>query len=307
MLTRGRSPAPLCRLSVHTWAHSSLTTLTNEEIVAELGWTMKVIKDITGVTPNTFRPPYGDIDDRVRAIALQMGLRPIIWTTYNNEVFDTRDWQIGGGVVTAPEVYNRFESFLSEASSSLSTGFIVLAHDLYQQVRLPLQSALSAPSRTDTIMRSRSRSTSPSTTSSPTSSTRAASRSRRSPRASASPSKSPVRPRLLAPASVVPRSRPTHSPSDMETANFTSEDLLQTTSTVVGATGNGFVELVSNSAASSGTSRTSSSRPTGTQSGSAEEANASGGAGGTSGAEGVRAAAAAVMMGAALVAAVLMQ
>jgi hypothetical protein len=32
------------------------------------------------VTPNTFRPPYGDIDDRVRAIALAMGLQPIIWT-----------------------------------------------------------------------------------------------------------------------------------------------------------------------------------------------------------------------------------
>ncbi|TNY23310.1 putative chitin deacetylase [Rhodotorula diobovata] len=250
------------QLSVHTWAHSSLTTLTNEEIVAELGWTMKVIKDITGVTPNTFRPPYGDIDDRVRAIALQMGLRPIIWTTYNNEVFDTRDWQIGGGVVTAPEVYNRFESFLSEASSSLSTGFIVLAHDLYQQsVDLAVDYILP-----NVINQGRLK--------------------------------------IKTIASCLGQSL---EESYMETANFTSEDLLQTTSTVVGATGNGFVELVSNSAASSGTSRTSSSRPTGTQSGSAEEANASGGAGGTSGAEGVRAAATAVGMGAALVAAVLMQ
>lgn len=135
------------QLSVHTWAHSSLTTLTNEEVVAELGWTMKVIKDVTGVTPNTFRPPYGDIDDRVRYIALQMGLRPIIWTTYNSEVFDTRDWQIGGGVVTAPEAYSRFDTFLNQASSSLSSGFIVLAHDLYQQVRPSLCSRTFSPSR----------------------------------------------------------------------------------------------------------------------------------------------------------------
>lgn len=69
------------QLSVHTWSHPSLTTLSNEQIVAELGWTKKVIKDATGVTPNTFRPPYGDIDDRVRAIAAQMGLTPIIWTS----------------------------------------------------------------------------------------------------------------------------------------------------------------------------------------------------------------------------------
>jgi peptidoglycan/xylan/chitin deacetylase (PgdA/CDA1 family) len=40
------------QLSIHTWAHSSLTTLTNEEVVAELGWTKKIIHDITGVTPN---------------------------------------------------------------------------------------------------------------------------------------------------------------------------------------------------------------------------------------------------------------
>ncbi|GAA5991745.1 hypothetical protein JCM10908_001119 [Rhodotorula pacifica] len=121
------------QLSVHTWAHSSLTTLSNEEIVAELGWTMKIIRDITGVTPNTFRPPYGDIDDRVRYIALQMGLRPIIWTVVNGQVFDTRDWQIAGNVVSATQAYNNFNSFLDHAVQTLPHGFIVLAHDLYQQ------------------------------------------------------------------------------------------------------------------------------------------------------------------------------
>ncbi|GAA5897631.1 uncharacterized protein JCM6883_006761 [Sporobolomyces salmoneus] len=121
------------QLSVHTWAHSTLTTLTNEEIVAELGWTKKVIQDITGVTPNTMRPPYGDIDDRVRYISMKMGLRPVIWTSYNGQTFDTRDWQIGGGVVNATDAYMNFERFLSQATTELDTGFIVLAHDLYQQ------------------------------------------------------------------------------------------------------------------------------------------------------------------------------
>lgn len=50
------------QIGVHTWSHPPLTTLTNEEIIAELGWTKQIIKDITGVTPNTFRPPYGDIE-----------------------------------------------------------------------------------------------------------------------------------------------------------------------------------------------------------------------------------------------------
>ena len=126
------------QISVHTWSHPSLTTLTNEEIVAELGWTMKVIKDTIGVTPNTFRPPYGDIDDRVRAIAAQMGLTPIIWTSYesgpNNVTnFDTTDWNIPGGRATGESALEKFEQILNSYVPQLDTGFIVLQHDLYQQ------------------------------------------------------------------------------------------------------------------------------------------------------------------------------
>jgi len=50
------------QIGVHTWSHPSLTTLTNEQIIAELGWSKKVIKDVIGVTPNMMRPPYGDIE-----------------------------------------------------------------------------------------------------------------------------------------------------------------------------------------------------------------------------------------------------
>ena len=50
------------QIGVHTWSHKALTTLSNREIVAELGWTKKVIYDTLGVTPNMMRPPYGDIE-----------------------------------------------------------------------------------------------------------------------------------------------------------------------------------------------------------------------------------------------------
>lgn len=121
------------QISVHTWSHHALTTLTNEQIVAELGWTKEVIRSVIGVTPNTMRPPYGDIDDRVRAISLQMGLTPIIWTTPpGGQPYDTNDWRIAAGVVSPAEVVYTFEQIIKNASS-LSTGYIVLAHDLYQQ------------------------------------------------------------------------------------------------------------------------------------------------------------------------------
>ena len=50
------------QLAVHTWSHPYMTTLSNEQIIAELGWSKKIIKDLTGVTPNMWRPPYGDIE-----------------------------------------------------------------------------------------------------------------------------------------------------------------------------------------------------------------------------------------------------
>jgi len=102
------------QIGVHTWSHPPLTTLTNDQIIAELGWSKKVIKDVLGVTPNIMRPPYGDVEfvvlhsylplrlsknsNRVRAIATAMGLTPVIWTRVSpTATFDTN----GGSHMTA--------------------------------------------------------------------------------------------------------------------------------------------------------------------------------------------------------------
>jgi len=61
-----------------------------------------------------------------------MGFTPVIWTGFNNDNFDTNDWHIGAGTVSASGVIAAFENILADATQ-LSTGFIVLAHDLYQQ------------------------------------------------------------------------------------------------------------------------------------------------------------------------------
>ncbi|TFY83310.1 hypothetical protein EWM64_g703 [Hericium alpestre] len=121
------------QIAVHTWSHPSLTTLTNEEIIAEFGWTKKIIKDVLGVTPLYWRPPFGDIDDRVRAIAKAMNLTPIIWTRISaTATFDTDDFNIHGGVTSAQQVLQNWDNILGNVSS-INTGFIVLEHDLFQQ------------------------------------------------------------------------------------------------------------------------------------------------------------------------------
>ncbi|KAJ8521272.1 hypothetical protein ONZ45_g2022 [Pleurotus djamor] len=128
-------------ISVHTWSHKPLTSLTNEQIVAELGWTRKAIKTVLGVTPLTMRPPFGDIgtfislvDDRVRAISLAMGMVPIIWSTHPaTGPFDTNDWRVVAGLVNGVQYVDTFSHIIGNAST-LDTGFIVLQHDLYEIV-----------------------------------------------------------------------------------------------------------------------------------------------------------------------------
>lgn len=56
-------------LAVHTWTHAHLTTLDDLGILGELGWTIQIIFDLTGLIPLYYRPPYGDVDNRVRALA----------------------------------------------------------------------------------------------------------------------------------------------------------------------------------------------------------------------------------------------
>jgi len=118
-------------IAVHTWSHRHLTGLSTEGVVAELGWSRKAIKAVLGVTPTIMRPPFGDIDDRVRAISLAMGLVPVMWTTGPLGPFDTFDWEVAGGMVAANTSYAAFENILTQASN-MNTGFIVLEHDLYE-------------------------------------------------------------------------------------------------------------------------------------------------------------------------------
>ncbi|KAH8831494.1 hypothetical protein DL96DRAFT_835181 [Flagelloscypha sp. PMI_526] len=123
-------------ISVHTWSHSKpLTSLTNEQIVAELGWTRKAIKQVLGVSPITMRPPWGDIDDRVRAISMAMGMIPVMWTRMDTPTgpiaFDTNDWMVAGNEATADQSVATFNSILGNATN-LNTGFITLEHDIHE-------------------------------------------------------------------------------------------------------------------------------------------------------------------------------
>ena len=85
------------------------------------------------MTPLTFCPPFGDIDDRVRAIALAMGLQPIIWTSKSfTEIWDSQDWVVHGGGVQAVPNQARFQTILDDSFTTFPDhGIIALQHDIY--------------------------------------------------------------------------------------------------------------------------------------------------------------------------------
>ncbi|KAI9486564.1 MAG: chitin deacetylase [Benjaminiella poitrasii] len=112
-------------IASHTWSHPQMTTLTNQEVLAEFYYTQKAIKLATGVTPRYWRPPYGDVDDRVRWIATQLGLTAVIWDR------DTNDWNAGVSV-TVETVEKTYEQFIEMGSNGTyaDSGNIVLTHEI---------------------------------------------------------------------------------------------------------------------------------------------------------------------------------
>ncbi|KAF9266358.1 chitin deacetylase [Marasmius fiardii PR-910] len=109
--------------AVHTWSHPYMTSLSNEDVVAELGWTMQIIHDSTGgKVPKMWRPPTGDSDIRVRAIAKEVfGLTTVIWNQ------DSQDWRISQGGQTLDGVNADMDKWLT---GSKSPGLIILEHEL---------------------------------------------------------------------------------------------------------------------------------------------------------------------------------
>ncbi|CAO3703021.1 unnamed protein product [Rhizopus stolonifer] len=111
----------------HTWSHQLMTTLSNQEVLAELYYTQKAIKYVTGITPKYWRPAQGDIDDRVRWIATQLNLTAILWN------LDTDDWAAGTTPgITAETVNNNYEDFIKMGSNGTfaESGNIVLTHEI---------------------------------------------------------------------------------------------------------------------------------------------------------------------------------
>ncbi|KAF9585316.1 chitin deacetylase [Lunasporangiospora selenospora] len=112
-------------IASHTWSHRPLTTLTTEQIVAEIKWTEKAVFDITGIKMKYIRPPYGDIDNRVRGIIKQLGYVVVGWTsdTYDSKDFSQTPATMAAAVTTFSTTLKTY------AAAPGNEGIITLEHD----------------------------------------------------------------------------------------------------------------------------------------------------------------------------------
>ena len=98
------------QISTHTFDHGDLSKMKKKQIRRELTRAFRVMKKINGEEPTMLRPPYGNVNDKMRrTIKIPM----IYWSV------DTEDWA------------SRNSKKILKKCKSISDGDIVLMHDLY--------------------------------------------------------------------------------------------------------------------------------------------------------------------------------
>ncbi|KAK9762388.1 chitin deacetylase [Basidiobolus ranarum] len=104
------------QIASHTRSHPHLMSLSNEQIVAEVKTTEDTLFNITGARPAYICPPYGEADDRVKAIFKAMGYHTLLWN------MDTLDWDI-------PEKNEDASLILDSFKTALTKGTDLNAHN----------------------------------------------------------------------------------------------------------------------------------------------------------------------------------
>jgi peptidoglycan/xylan/chitin deacetylase (PgdA/CDA1 family) len=99
----------------HTWSHRQLTRLSSAEIRSELDRTAAAVERAAGVETRLMRPPYGEVDSRVREAIKAAGYAEIRWSV------DTRDWE-----------HRSADAVVAHVVNDTRRGAIILMHDIQQ-------------------------------------------------------------------------------------------------------------------------------------------------------------------------------
>ncbi|MGL6202359.1 MAG: polysaccharide deacetylase family protein [Lachnospiraceae bacterium] len=100
-----------CEVANHSYSHPQLTTLSEDAIKEEINTTNNKIMEKSGMAAKIVRPPYGSVNDTVRAA---VGVPMIMWSV------DTLDWKTKNAQATIDHVMN-----------TVRDGDIILMHDIH--------------------------------------------------------------------------------------------------------------------------------------------------------------------------------
>lgn len=98
------------QIATHTFDHGDLSKMKKKQMRRELKRSFRVMKKINGENPTMLRPPYGNVNDKMRQ-TIQIPM--IYWSV------DTEDWA------------SRNRDKVLSRCKSIKDGDIVLMHDLY--------------------------------------------------------------------------------------------------------------------------------------------------------------------------------
>ncbi|MDR0839345.1 MAG: polysaccharide deacetylase family protein [Oscillospiraceae bacterium] len=100
----------------HSWDHKNLVKLSDAAMRSELLDTNAAIEAVLGFSPVLYRPPYGNVNDKLKAVSAELGLSLIVWSV------DTLDWKTRDANKTCDAVFN-----------DVRDGGIILCHDIYDE------------------------------------------------------------------------------------------------------------------------------------------------------------------------------
>ena len=122
-------------LGNHSENHKNMSQLGEEEIRTEIQTVHDRVKELTGQDMALFRPPYGDYDDKVVAVADRMGYYPIQWD------IDSLDWKDYGADSIVDKVVNH---------KHLGNGSIILMHNGAKYTPQALEAVITGLQERDT-------------------------------------------------------------------------------------------------------------------------------------------------------------
>ncbi|MCG5217233.1 polysaccharide deacetylase family protein [Streptosporangium sp. KLBMP 9127] len=103
-------------LGNHSYTHPHLRDISEYQIRDELKRTEDIIFKATGKKPTMIRPPYGEFDERVRQIAMEMGQPLVLWNG------GSRDWAT-----------KNTDAIFQEVMRSAKRDGVILMHDWVAQ------------------------------------------------------------------------------------------------------------------------------------------------------------------------------